>query len=66
MYKVILHKDAEKKFTRADENLKRKLRQAIENIAQNPYHNIHILKLKGNLSNMHRYRMGNIRIICEI
>jgi len=65
-YKIIIHQNAAKKFTHSNKNLKRRLRRAIDNISQNPYFNVHVRKLKGKLSNMHRYRIGDIRIIYEI
>ena len=66
MYKAILHKDAIKFYKRADTNLRKRINSAIEVIVQNPPYHIHIKKLQGDLSNMYRYRMGDIRILYEI
>ena len=66
MYKVILHKVAVKFYKRADTNLRKRINSAIEVIVQNPCYHIHIKKLKGDLSSMYRYRLGDIRIIYEI
>ncbi len=66
MYKAILHKDAIKFYKRADTNLRKRINSAIEVVVQNPRYHIHIKKLRGDLSNMYRYRLGDIRMIYEI
>ncbi len=66
MYKAILHKDAIKFYKRADTNLRKRINSAIEVVVQNPRYHIHIKKLQGDLSNMYRYRLGDIRMIYEI
>ena len=66
MYNVILHKDASKFYKKADAVLCERINTAIETILQNPRFNIHVKKLQGKLSQMYRYRLGDIRIIYEI
>lgn len=66
MYKAILHKDSAKFYKGADTNLRKRINSALEIILQNPRYHIHIKKLHGDLSNMYRYRLGDIRIIYEI
>jgi mRNA interferase RelE/StbE len=66
VYKAILHKDAIKFYKRADTNLRKRINSAIEVVVQNPRYHIHIKKLRGDLSNMYRYRLGDIRMIYEI
>ena len=66
MYKVLLHKNAEKFYRNADDNLRKRINRAVDSISQNPYYNIHIKKLQGELSHMYRYRTGGIRILYEI
>jgi mRNA interferase RelE/StbE len=66
VYKAILHKDSAKFYKRADTNLRKRINSALEIILQNPRYHIHIKKLHGDLSNMYRYRLGDIRIIYEI
>ena len=66
MYKVILHKDAVKFYKKAPANLRKQINSAIEAVLQNPHYHIHIKKLHGNLSNIYRYRLGDIRIVYEI
>ena len=66
MYEAILHKDAIKFYKSADTNLRKRINSAIEVIVQNPRYHTHIKKLQGDLSNMYRYRLGDIRILYEI
>jgi len=66
VYKAILHKNAVKFYKKADANLRKQINSAIEVIVQNPRYHIHIKKLQGDISNMYRYRLGDIRIIYEI
>ena len=66
MYKAILHEDSAKFCKRVNTNLRKRINSAIEIILQNPRYHIHIKKLHGDLSNMYRYRLGDIRIIYEI
>ena len=66
MYKIILHKNAVKFYRKADENSRKKIDKAIKNISTNPYYGVHIKKLQGELSQMYRYRIGDLRILYEI
>jgi mRNA interferase RelE/StbE len=65
-FKVILHKDAVKDYKKADSNLKARINDSIHIISNNPFYGLHIKKLKGRLSGMYRYKLGDIRIIYEI
>ena len=66
MYKIILYKDAVKFYEKVSGALRIKINLSIDTIAKNPYHNIHIKKLRGELSHMYRYRVGDARILYEI
>ena len=66
MYKVVLHKNAVKFYVKSDADLRKRIDAAIETITQDPTYNIHIKKLQGELAQMYRYRLGDIRIIYEI
>jgi mRNA-degrading endonuclease RelE of RelBE toxin-antitoxin system len=66
VYKVILHKNAIKFYRTANENLRERINRAIDFIAQNPHYSIHVKKLQGSLSSMHRYRISDLRILYEI
>jgi len=66
MNSVILHKNAVKFYEKASASLKARIGSAIDLIAQDPHHHPHIKKLKGELKNMYRFRLGDLRIIYEI
>ena len=66
MFKIILHRNAAKFYRKADDALKKKVTEAMDVIAQNPHLDGHIKKLKGSLKHMHRFRMGDLRILYEI
>ncbi len=65
-FKIILHKDAAKDYKKADSKLKARINKAIDAISENPFHDVHIKKLEGQLSGMYRYRIGDMRILYEI
>ncbi len=46
--------------------MKERVADAIDVIARNPHLDGHIKKLKGDLKHMHRFRMGDLRILYEI
>jgi mRNA interferase RelE/StbE len=66
MYKVILHKNAAKYYRNADKNLQSRINIAVDTISKNPRYHVHIKKLEGELKDMYRYRLGNLRILYEI
>ena len=66
MHKIILHRNAFKFYRKADDALKERVTDAIDVIARNPHLDGHIKKLKGDLKHMHRFRMGDLRILYEI
>jgi len=49
MYNVILHKNAAKFYKNADNKLKGRIKEAINNISGNPRLHVHIKKLEGEL-----------------
>jgi mRNA-degrading endonuclease RelE of RelBE toxin-antitoxin system len=63
MHKIILHRNAVKCYRKADSALKERVADAIDVIARNPHLDGHIKKLKGDLKHMHRFRMGDLRIL---
>jgi mRNA interferase RelE/StbE len=66
MHKVILHRNAVKFYRKADDTLKERIANAVDIIVRNPRLDAHIKKLKGDLKHMHRFRLGDLRIIYEI
>jgi mRNA interferase RelE/StbE len=66
MYKVILHKNAAKYYRNADKKLQGRINTAVDIILENPRYYVHIKKLEGDLKDMYRYRLGNLRILYEV
>jgi len=66
MFKVILHKNAAKYYRNAGKKLQGRINTAVGIILENPRYHVHIKKLEGELKDMYRYRLGNLRILYEI
>ena len=66
MYKVILHKNAAKYYRNADKKLQGRINTAVDITLENPRYHVHIKKLEGELKDMYRYRLGNLRILYEV
>jgi mRNA interferase RelE/StbE len=66
MYRVILHRDADKDYRGFDTKMKARTDRALNDIRLSPCHGPNIKKLKGKLSNLYRYRIGGFRILYEI
>ena len=66
MYKVILHKNTAKYYKSADKKLQGRINTAVDIILENPRYHVHIKKLEGDLKDMYRYRLGNLRILYEV
>jgi len=66
MYKVVLHKNASKYYQKAEKKLQARINTAIDTILGNPRYHVHIRKLEGELKDMYRYRLGDLRVLYEI
>ena len=66
MYKIILSSNAKKFYLSSDDKLVQHLNIAFDNLANEPNFGPNIKKLKGKLSGMFRYRVGNYRIVYSI
>jgi len=66
MHNIILHRRAVGFFKKSDTVTKNRISDAFEIISKNPRYHTHIKKLKGELKNMCRFRLGNLRILYEI
>ena len=66
MYRVLLHKWAFKDYQRQDPRTRARLDQAFDHLQSDPFHGTQIKRLTGELSHLHRYRVGKLRIIYEI
>jgi len=65
VYRVILHRDADKDYRGFDTRLKARTDRALNDIRLSPHHGPNIKKLKGKLSNLYRYTIGGFRILYE-
>lgn len=65
MYKLIFDKEAEKFLKKQDAVLRRRIREALLELAENPYKASEVMRLKGRLGQF-RKRVGDYRIIYEI
>jgi mRNA interferase RelE/StbE len=66
MHKILFHRNAVKFYRKSEDILKERVADAIDVIARNPHLGSHIKKLKGDLKHMHRFRVGDLRILYEI
>ena len=66
VHRIILHKNAVKFYNNADAVLKDRISAAVDIISKDPRYHNHIKKLKGELKNMYRFRLGSLRIIYEV
>ena len=66
MYNVTLHKNAAKFYQNTDEKMRRRIKEAVNKISDNPRFHVHIKKLEGELKHLYRYRLGDLRILYEI
>jgi mRNA interferase RelE/StbE len=66
MYKLRLDEDAVKAYQKADADLVKRLNRCFEQLQESPWQHPNIKSLSGPLSGLHRYRIGNWRVIFEI
>jgi len=59
---------AEKKYKKLDRNMKRRIKEALEELAQseNPKFHRHVKPLTGQLKSFYRLRVGDFRVIFSI
>ena len=56
---------AANQFEKLDDDMKKRIKSALENISNNPFRSSQIKKLKG-VTNEYRYRVGSYRIIYHV
>lgn len=66
MYNVKLTKDAAKFYKKSDAKTKKALNKCFKTLELDPKMGSNIKKLQGELSDLHRYRTGNLRIIYKV
>jgi mRNA interferase RelE/StbE len=65
MYKLIFDKEVEKFIKKQDTNVRRRIRDALLELAESPFQASEVKRLKGRQGQF-RKRVGNFRIIYEI
>ena len=65
-FDVELTEEAERQYDALDDKIVVRINIAIEQIIENPFFGIHIIKLEGKLQGQYRYRVGNYRIIYNV
>ncbi|MEA5477594.1 type II toxin-antitoxin system RelE/ParE family toxin [Pseudanabaena galeata UHCC 0370] len=66
MYEILLHPDAQKVYAKADKALAKKIAKCLQQLEQDPRSHPNIKALKGEYSNLYRYRIGDCRIIYSV
>ena len=66
MYELLLTKDAQRFYEKADSVLVKKINRCFELLKKNPSDHPNIKPLKGPLSGYFRYRLGDWRIVYRI
>ena len=66
MYEILLHPDAQKVYAKADKALAKKIAKCLQQLEQDPRSHPSIKALKGEYSNLYRYRIGDYRIIYSV
>ena len=65
-YDIVLTKEAQRFYERAEESLIRRLNRCIDQLKQNPYRHPNIRRLKGPFDNHFRYRLGDWRVVYRV
>ena len=65
-FDVQLTKEAETHYIVLDDNMTRRVNEAMDLLAQNPFFGQNIVKLKGNYAGQYRYRVGSYRIVYSV
>jgi mRNA interferase RelE/StbE len=66
MYEVVLTREAQRTYRKADTPLTRKLNHCFENLSRDPYSHPNIKRLTGTLRGLFRYRVGDWRVVYSI
>ncbi len=66
MYEIILTKEAQRFYEKADVILVRKMNRCFQQLETNPYNHPNIKALKGPLIGAFRFRLGDWRVIYRI
>lgn len=65
MFRILFAREASSQFEKLDNDMKKRVKTALENISNNPFRSSQIKKLKG-VTNEYRYRVGSYRILYHV
>ena len=65
-FEVQLTNEAETHYNEFDDNMTRRVNEAMDLLAQNPFFGPNIEKLRGNYAGKYRYRVGSYRIVYSV
>jgi len=65
-WEITLTKPAEKAYDKVSGDMRHRLDSCFEDLENNPWHSKNIKALTGELKGLHRYRIGDWRIIYRI
>lgn len=66
MYRIFLHRVAERVLDRMDRQTRARMNRALEALRVNPYAVVDAQPLQGRLDGLHRVRVGGWRVVYEI
>lgn len=66
MYDLVLTREAQKFYQKAEPSLTRRLNRCFDQLRQTPYDHPNIKRLRGALAGYWRYRVGDWRVVYEV
>jgi len=66
MFKLSIHRKADKYYQTVDDNTAGKINRVLEEVGRNPFMGAGIKKLHGRLAGKYRVRVGELRIIYTV
>jgi mRNA interferase RelE/StbE len=65
MYNLVLTREAQKFYEKAEPSLARRLNRCFDRLRQTPYNHPNIKRLRGHLAGYWRYRVGDWRVVYQ-
>jgi mRNA interferase RelE/StbE len=65
-FELEVTKEAEAHYDALDDNMTRRVNEAMDLLVQNPFFGPNIEKLRGNYAGTYRYRVGSYRIVYSV
>ncbi len=65
-WQVVWTREAERYYQRIQPKTQARIRKALESLSRDPYASPHVKRLHGELGGLHRYRLGDLRMIFRI